>query len=157
MKKLLFTLLLCASAIMANAQFTYPRWGTRLNGDNAAPGYFGNQIVFALGVGVDTVTLNVAGYNTIVRCASSQSGADVSLADSVCFKLSQSTNGKYKGYVGDMMTLSLVADGTTRKVKFTGDNVNAINTTVTANKTLIYRLFYNGSKWVSAGSPIVAP
>lgn len=155
MKKLILALVLFASALVAQAQYTQPRWGTRANGDNGAPGLFGNQIVFSMATGVDTVNITPAGLNTIVRCAASQTGANVAINDSVCFRIN--TPNPKRCYLGDRLTFLLLSDASVRKVKFTGTAVSALNGTTTASKYWSYTLIFNGAKWVPAAAAVSEP
>lgn len=146
--------LLVSFGALAQVQNTEPRWGTAASGGNIVPSKFGGQTVFAVAAGIDTVTISPQASNWIVRCAASQSGANVALSDSVAFRFTPAARRQW--YIGDEVTFLLTADGSARKVKFIG-SASAATQTITASKHYSVTLVFNGSVWVAKAAGVVAP
>jgi ATP-dependent protease ClpP protease subunit len=154
-------MLFCLFCGVANAQVTqnqFPRWGTNTGTTaNPAPSKYGSQIVFSLAAGVDTINITPNAQYTIVRCATGQRNATVALTDSVALRFTLPANNTRGWWIGDQVIVTLLADGSARKVKYAGSFVAASGTTITANKYYSKVLMYNGSTWVSLSAGIVAP
>jgi ATP-dependent protease ClpP protease subunit len=154
-------ILFCLFCGVANAQVTqnqFPRWGTNTGTTaNPAPSKYGSQIVFSLAAGVDTINITPNAQYTVVRCATGQRNATVALTDSVAIRFTLPANNTRGWWIGDQVIVTLLADGSARKVKYAGSLVAAPGTTITAGKYYSKVLVYNGSTWVSLSAGIVAP
>jgi ATP-dependent protease ClpP protease subunit len=140
----------------AQAQVTQnqsPRWGTGLS--QPVPGYYAGQIVFTQNTGADTITINPNASLTVVRKALSATTANVALNDSVAFNFTLPAQRRW--CVGDIVIIELLADGTARKVKYTGSAVSAPTTTITASKWYHRKLIFTGTVWVPLSAAVIAP
>lgn len=147
MKKLISILFLFAFAIVT-AQ-TSPRFGVGKNQDNT-----GRVLTYAVitttdlaQATLDTITITPNAWETLV-CMKTGT-AITNLSDSVCYKFS-STTTNYQ--LGDKVTFMISKGTGAGKIKFGGSKyiLSTASTAVAlaANKSLIMRFRWNGSKWI---------
>lgn len=152
MKKFIFGLIAILAISFASAQSTAtttPRFSTESRGDNT-----GRVLTYAVisttdlaQATLDTITIQPSAFQTIV--CMKVGTAMQNLSDSVCYKFS-SRNTVYR--LGDECVF-MVSKGTgAGKIKFGGSqyilSTASAAVAVAANKTLIMRFVWNGSKWV---------
>lgn len=152
MKK--FGLILACIGLLATttlkSQVTAPRFGTDKFSDNT-----GRVLTYAIvtttdvtSATLDTITLKPNAYETLV-CMKTGT-AMTNLTDSVCYKFSSTVTGGYK--LGDQVTFMISKGTGAGKIKF-GGSVYVLSTAsaavaLAANKSLIMRFRWNGSKWI---------
>lgn len=143
MKKIIiFLLAICGLA--ATAQVTTTRFAATRFGDNT-----GRALTYAIitttdatSATLDTITIAPNAWETIVR-------PSANLADSVCYKFSSTSTSQR---VGDVCTFMISKGTGAGRVKF-GGSVFILSTAssavaLAANKSLIMRFRWNGSKWI---------
>lgn len=149
MKKILFILATLMFASCAIAQVTAPRFGTVKNDDNT-----GRVLTYAVvtttdltQATLDTILLTPRAYETLV-CMKTGT-AMTNLTDSVCYKFS-STTTNYR--LGDIVTFVISKGTGAGKIKFGGSqyvlSTASAAVALAANKSLIMRFRWNGSKWI---------
>lgn len=125
-------------------------YGGRANNDNTIGNARAGVISYALATGIDTVTIAPNASVTYVKCATSITGAQVALNDSVAFRLTLPANylqGRFQ--YGSEVTFTFLADGTNRKVKFVGSNwVLGTAITVAANKRAQITFVWDGARLI---------
>lgn len=147
--KNLILLFLLAFTFTVSAQTTAPRFGTTKNADNTGRGltYAVVTTTDVTSATLDTIVLAPNAFETLV-CMKTGT-VMTNLADSVCYKFA-TNNANYK--LGDKVTI-MVSKGTgAGKIKF-GGSVYILSTAsaavaLAANKSLIMRFVWNGSKWI---------
>lgn len=155
MKKLLF-LTAILSAFVAVSQ-TSPRFGLPPNGNNT-----GSQLTYAIitttdvtAATLDTIAIQPNAFETLI-CMKTGT-AMTNLADSVCYKF-VSSNATYK--LGDQCTFMISKGTGAGKIKFGGSqyilSTASAAVALAANKSLIMRFRWNGSKWIEV-SRVVQP
>lgn len=157
MKKVLSILSLLALTLTVSAQITAPRFGTTKNADNTGRGltYAVVTTTDVTAATLDTIVLAPNAYETLV-CMKTGT-VMTNLADSVCYKFSSST-GNYK--LGDVVTFMISKGTGAGKIKFGGSqyvlSTSSAAVALAANKSLIMRFRWNGSKWIEE-SRVVQP
>lgn len=148
MKKLIFLFLL-AFTFSVSAQITAPRFGTTKSQDNT-----GRVLTYAVvtttdvtSATLDTITLLPNAYETLV-CMKTGT-VMTNLTDSVCYKFSSTTD---KNKLGDIVTFMISKGTGAGKIKFGGSqyvlSTESAAVALAANKSLIMRFRWNGSKWI---------
>lgn len=148
MKKLIFLFLL-AFTFSVSAQITAPRFGTTKSQDNT-----GRVLTYAVvtttdvtSATLDTITLLPNAYETLV-CMKTGT-VMTNLTDSVCYKFSSTTD---KNKLGDIVTFMISKGTGAGKIKFGGSqyvlSTASAAVALAANKSLIMRFRWNGSKWI---------
>ena len=149
MKKLFSILFLLAFTFSVSAQITAPRFGTTKSQDNT-----GRVLTYAVvtttdvtAATLDTIVLTPNAFETLVCMKTGTVMTD--LADSVCYKFS-STNTTYK--LGDQVVITVSKGTGAGKIKFGGSqyilSTASAAVALAANKSLIMRFRWNGSKWI---------
>jgi len=153
MKK--FLLLSCAlicflsGSLAQSTATTSPRYGTRAGDDNT-----GRVLTYAVisttdlaQATLDTITIIPNAWETIV-CMKTGT-AMTNLSDSVCYKFSSRNTG-YR--LGDKVTFMISKGTGNGKIKFGGSqyilSTASAAVALAANKSLIMRFRWNGSKWI---------
>lgn len=158
MKKFIFGLIAILAISFASAQSTSttsPRFSTESRGDNT-----GRVLTYAVisttdlaQATLDTLTIRPTAYQTLV--CMKVGTAMQNLSDSVCYKFS-SANTNYR--LGDQVTFMISKGTGAGKIKFGGSqyilSTASAAVAIAANKTLIMRFVWNGSKWVEASRMI---
>jgi len=156
MKNLIFLFLL-AFTFTVSAQITAPRFGTTKNADNTGRGltYAVVTTTDVTSATLDTILLAPNAYETLV-CMKTGT-VMTNLTDSVCYKFS-STTGNYK--LGDVVTFMISKGTGAGKIKFGGSqyilSTASAAVALAANKSLIMRFRFNGTKWIEE-SRVVQP
>ena len=157
MKKVLSILFLFALTLTVSAQITAPRFGTTKNADNTGRGltYAVVTTTDVTAATLDTILLAPNAFETLV-CMKTGT-VMTNLADSVCYKFS-STTGNYK--LGDVVVFMISKGTGAGKIKFGGSqyvlSTASSAVALAANKSLIMRFRWNGSKWIEE-SRVVQP
>lgn len=146
MKKLFLISLFLITALAGFSQTYTPRFGITPNDDNTGRALTYKYVAISQAAGVDTLKLKPNGYETIIN-------TPTALNDSICLQITSTTTSK----AGDKIFISLVADGTARKFKFTGTNIVVLGTaTVAISKRATIVLVFDGTKWVEVSRYIQA-
>ncbi len=157
MKKSFALLFLVAFTFTVSAQITAPRFGTTKNSDNTGRGltYAVVTTTDVTSATLDTILLAPNAFETLV-CMKTGT-VMTNLADSVCYKFS-STTGNYK--LGDVAVFMISKGTGAGKIKFGGSqyilSTASAAVALAANKSLIMRFRWNGSKWIEE-SRVVQP
>lgn len=132
MKKLFSILTLCLVAVAAQAQYTYPRFGTAKNDDNT-----GRVITYGYTSQAATSTIVV----TPNKSNTTYAVATLTLSPVINFTVT-------KSYAADRTVFTFSAAASTRSVTFGGPVVSAGTYTLGSGKRGCVAFIFDGSKYV---------
>lgn len=149
MKKYILSLFATLFIGLGIAQTTAPRFST-VPGDDNTGRVLTNAVITTTDLAqatLDTIYIKPNAWSTLV-CMKTGT-AMTNLSDSVCYKF-QSSTSTYK--LGDITTFMISKGTGAGKIKF-GGSVFILSTAsaavaLAANKSLIMRFRWNGSKWI---------
>jgi hypothetical protein len=141
MKKLFSILIIGLLALTASAQFTTPRFGVPPFGDNTGRALTYNIKTITDATGNDSAKLAPNAFQTIVY---------LTAKDSITLSAPNVTSS----YLGDRITIIIIAPSGTPKVKFSaylGLWKTSGTATLSTGLTGTIQLIFNGTKWIETG------